>query len=103
MAKKPVEKKRGFNKSRAIREYRDSHPEAKPTEIADHFIAKGYDISSQYVSTILSNAKRKEGFGDFGNMNLSAEDLMLVKQLVARLGGANTVKKAVDLYSQLTT
>jgi soluble cytochrome b562 len=52
-------KKEAVNKSQAIRDALDAHPDKSPSEIADDLKAKGLDVNAQYVSTIKSNAKAK--------------------------------------------
>jgi hypothetical protein len=52
-------KKEAVNKSQAIRDALQAHPEKSPSEIADGLKAKGLDVNAQYVSTIKSNAKTK--------------------------------------------
>jgi hypothetical protein len=52
-------KKEAVNKSQAIRDALEAHPDKSPAEIAEGLKAKGLDVSAQYVSTIKSNAKTK--------------------------------------------
>ena len=56
MAKSRTE---AINKSQAIRDALEAHPEKSPSEIAEQLKAKGLDVNAQYVSTIKSNAKAK--------------------------------------------
>ena len=49
------------NKSVAIRDYRAANPEAPPKAIAEALAKMGISVSAQFVSTVLSNAKRKGG------------------------------------------
>ena len=56
MAKSRTE---AINKSQAIRDALQAHPERSPSEIAEQLKAKGLDVNAQYVSTIKSNAKAK--------------------------------------------
>ena len=56
MAKSRTE---AINKSQAIRDALQAHPERLPSEIAEQLKAKGLDVNAQYVSTIKSNAKAK--------------------------------------------
>src|SRR5687768_2537061 len=58
MAKKA---KGSTNKSLAIRNYKDANPTAGPKEIAEALSKTGMSISAQFVSTVLSNAKKKNG------------------------------------------
>lgn len=52
-------RKEGVNKSQAIRDALQAHPDKSPSEIAEALKAKGLDVNAQYVSTIKSNAKNK--------------------------------------------
>jgi len=52
-------KRETVNKSQAIRDALEAHPEKSPSEIAEALKAKGLDVNAQYVSTIKSNARAK--------------------------------------------
>jgi hypothetical protein len=52
-------KREAVNKSQAIRDALEAHPEKSPSEIAEQLKAKGLNVNAQYVSTIKSNAKAK--------------------------------------------
>jgi hypothetical protein len=52
-------KKESVNKSQAIRDALEAHPDKSPSEIAVDLQAKGLAVNAQYVSTIKSNAKAK--------------------------------------------
>ena len=52
-------KRATVNKSQAIRDALEAHPEKSPSEIAEGLKAKGLNVNAQYVSTIKSNAKAK--------------------------------------------
>ena len=58
MAKKS---KAGQNKSQLIREYKAANPSASPKEVAEALTKTGLSVSAQFVSTVLSNAKKKGG------------------------------------------
>ncbi len=49
------------NKSEAIRNYKAANPAAAPKEIAEGLGKDGLAVSAQFVSTVLSNAKKKGG------------------------------------------
>lgn len=51
-------KKKVPNKSQAIRDYKASHPDAQPKDIAAALEPKVGKITAQFVSTVLSNAKK---------------------------------------------
>jgi hypothetical protein len=53
--------KRSTNKSQAIRDALEANPGKSPSEIAEVLKAKGLKINAQYVSTIKSGMKAKEG------------------------------------------
>ena len=107
MAKKS---KSGTNKSQAIREYKAANPKATPKEIVEALAKTGLAVSPQFVSTILSNAKKKGGeVGKRGRKpgrpvavpvdNL--QQLIQVKKLVDQMGGVEKAKAAVDVLAKL--
>ena len=49
----------GASKSEAIRNYKSGHQEAGPTAIAAALSKEGTKVTPAFVSTVLSNAKRK--------------------------------------------
>jgi hypothetical protein len=49
------------NKSAVIREYKATHTTASPKMIAEALSKQGVDVTAQFVSTVLSNAKKKGG------------------------------------------
>lgn len=102
--------KSSANKSAAIRDYKAANPEAGPKEIADALGKSGIPVTAQFVSTVLSNAKRKGGkvskrgrrpgrpralpLGDL-------EQLVQVKKFVDQLGGLEKAKAAVDVLARI--
>ena len=94
------------NKSKAIRDYKIENPDAKPKEIAEYLETLGHDVSPQYVSTILSNERRKTGLTDggmllLGSSRFSVDDMYAAKQLVTKTGGVKEAKHAVDCFAKL--
>jgi hypothetical protein len=98
------------NKSAAIRDYKAANPTAAPKEIADALGKSGVSISAQFVSTVLSNAKKKGGkVGKRGRKpgrpvavpvdNL--QQLIQVKKLVDQMGGLEKAKAAMDALAQI--
>ena len=109
-------KQRG-EKTKAIREYRDSHPGAKPKEIAEQLNLTGLSITPGYVSTILSNDKRSGKVGKRRrgrprkdsvpvasksvDKSASFENLLAVKKLIDKVGSVEAAQNAISQYSQL--
>jgi hypothetical protein len=102
--------KSGSNKSAAIRDYKAANPTAGPKEIAEALSKSGSSVSAQFVSTVLSNAKKKGGkIGKRGRKpgrpvavpmdNL--QQLIQVKKFVDQIGGLEKAKAAVDVLAQI--
>ena len=111
MAKKA---KGGPNKSLEIRNYKDGNPTATPKEIAEALNKAGVSVSAQFVSTVLSNAKKKGGkVGKRGrkpgrkpgvaaaSTGSSMEQLIKAKKLVDALGGVDNARSAINALAQL--
>lgn len=54
-------KSEGPNKSAMIRDFKAANPDAQPAHIAEQLGIRGITVSAQFVSTVLSNAKKKGG------------------------------------------
>jgi len=59
MAKKAIRE----SKSAAIRAYKENNPAAGPTAIAEALSKEGMKVTPAFVSTVLSNARRKSRRG----------------------------------------
>ena len=92
-----------MSKSEAIRKYKAENPSVGPKRIAAYLNGKGYGVTAQFVSTVLSNARRKQGLTKRKKSieDLSVNDLQIAKELVNRLGGIENAKVALNAYSQL--
>ena len=101
MAKKKPEK----TKSDAIRDLKRKHDELGPKEIAETLGKEGYDVSAQFVSTVLSNDRKKMGVvgrrGRPSNTVITGDDVLVAKDLVAKVGGVENAKRVLELYSQI--
>lgn len=103
----PIEKRTQMekSKSKAIREYKTQNPDVGPKEIAKSLNEIGYNVTAQFVSTVLSNDRRKAGVASVrvqrNSGGFTAEDLMAVKGLVQQVGSIEAAKQAIDMYSQL--
>jgi len=107
MAKKA---KGGPNKSSAIRDYKAANATATPKEIAEALGKDGIAVSAQFVSTVLSNAKKKGGkIGKRGPKPGrkaaaaagSLEQLITAKKMVEQLGGIENARSALNVLAQL--
>ena len=109
MAKKA---KGGPNKSSAIRDYKAANPTAAPKEIAEALAKDGLVVSAQFVSTVLSNAKKKGGkIGKRGpkpgrkaaaaSAGAGLEQLLKAKKMVEQLGGIENARSALNVLAQL--
>jgi hypothetical protein len=112
MAKKAAA---GPNKSAAIREYKSKHAEAGPKDIANALTADGLKVSAGFVSTVLSNDKRRGGKGRrkggrrMGRPAKSSavgggdalSKLVLAKKMSDRLGGVEQARAALNALAQI--
>jgi hypothetical protein len=88
------------NKSKRIRDISAEHPDIKPKQIAAKMKKEGHCVTPGYVSTILSNAKRRtqrkmKGF--------SAASMGIAKELVKETGSIKAAKIAIDIYASLSS
>jgi hypothetical protein len=105
-----VAKKKSSNKSQLIRDFKAANPSAAPKQIAEALGKSGLDVSAQFVSTVLSNAKKKGGkIGRPGRKPSrpvgvpldNLQQLIQVKKFVDQIGGLEKAKSAVDALAQL--
>lgn len=107
------------NKSQAIRDYRHAHPSHKPAKIAESLGKQGIKVSAQFVSTILSNSKKRKTIRKPGRPKgsesvqkapaarkvpsgeISFGALLKVKQIVIEMGGISKAKAALHALEQL--
>ncbi len=103
------------NKSLAIREYKAKHKKARPKAIAEALREQGLDVDNQYVSMVLSNAKKKKkgkrqvaaavnGIHQALAMPKNAfaiDELRLAKQLVDKVGSLPRAQQVLAAYKLL--
>lgn len=115
MAKKAA--RSGVNKSQAIRDFAAQNNSSSPKEIVAGLAAQGIEVSSQFVSTILSNAKRKGKKGRRGRRGrpaanaaaapantgggVSMKNLIAAKRFVDQFGSVKEAKAAVNAIADL--
>jgi hypothetical protein len=104
MAKKST----GGTKSALIRNYKRDNPAAKPKEIAEALSKTGEKITPAFVSTVLSNEKRrgkkKRGGGRKpGPVSAASgyENLVQAKRLADQMGGVAKAKAALDALARI--
>ena len=102
--KKSKKSKVTMSKSDAIRQFRIEKPEVGPKAIAESLNEDGYAVTAQFVSTVLSNDKRKNGAQRRKSKGvITSDELLLAKQLVERLGSISAANDAIDTYAKLLT
>ncbi|MDX1945901.1 MAG: hypothetical protein SFU86_10930 [Pirellulaceae bacterium] len=103
-----AKKSGGPNKSLAIRTYKEDHADAGPKEIAEALGKSGVKVTPQFVSTVLSNAKKKGGKGRKGKKGGKSTDgastlanLIQAQKLAAKMGGIENARAALDTLAKL--
>src|SRR5437762_1853317 len=104
-------KRGGTNLSAEIRKYVASNPDAKPKSISEGLAANGVKVTPTYVSTILSNERRKSGKrkrrGGRGRGRGAARqgdvlaNLVLAKRLSDKMGGIDQARAALDTLAKI--
>lgn len=91
------------NKSKEIRDYHAAHPTAAPAEIAAALKTNGVKVSGQFVSTVLSNARKGKGTGKRGRKAAEPAATRPVKVIkVTKAKFADSVR-AIRLIDELRT
>ncbi len=107
MAKKAVAVD-GPSKSEAIRSYKNGNPDAGPKAIAAALADDGIKVTPAFVSTVLSNDKRKSGrIGGRGRGRRAAggdsslDSLIQAKKLAEQMGGIERARAALDALERI--
>jgi hypothetical protein len=96
-----------MNKSEAIRSYKKSHNGAGPTEIAEALSKDGTKVTPAFVSTVLSNDRRRGRKGRRGSRRGGRtsgdplETLVQAKKLADRMGGIEKARAALDALARI--
>jgi hypothetical protein len=104
-----AKKSGGPNKSVAIRTYKANHQDEGPKAIAEALGKEGIKVTPAFVSTVLSNAKRKGGKGRRGRKpgprggaaDRTLHDLKQAKKLADKFGGVEHALKALNALATL--
>ena len=109
----------GASKSAAIRSYKNSHQDAGPTAIAAALTKEGTKVTPAFVSTVLSNAKRKGGKSrrKVGRRKMvrrgrrpavvarhssdPVDRLIQAKKLAEQMGGVEQARAALDALARI--
>jgi hypothetical protein len=103
-----AKKRGGINLSEEIRKYVEANPNDKPKAISAGLAAKGVKVTPVYVSTILSNERRKSGKRKRrgrkpGRKPASSvhTSLILAKKLADQLGGVDNARAVLDTLAKI--
>jgi hypothetical protein len=96
----------GPSKSEAIRNYKSKNPDAGPKAIAAALADDGIKVTPAFVSTVLSNDKRKGGGTGRrgrrpGGGNASLDNLIQAKKLAEQMGGIEQARAALDALARI--
>lgn len=99
----------GPSKSKAIRDYKADNEDAGPKAIAEALAKDGIKVSAGFVSTVLSNARKKARKGRRGRRGgrppmarrANLDQLVQAKKLVDTMGGVDKARQALDVLARL--
>ncbi len=92
MSKSGAKLERG-EKAQAIRDAMKAHPHLKNRELVDILAAKGIKCTTQDIANQKARNKRMDGGGGGGGKkDLTLDDLLKVKTVVAEAGGIKAVQ-----------
>jgi hypothetical protein len=98
----------GVNVSQVVRDYKSQHKRAKPKEISEALAEQGTTVSPQYVSTILTNARKKRGgkgrkaaAGAAPAKKDAYGRLVQAKRFVDQIGGYEKAREALDALGRI--
>jgi hypothetical protein len=93
------------NKTQAVREFFASQPNAMPKAVSEALKEKGVNVTPQIVSQIKYQLRllggRASGRKNKAAGDLTAADLVKVKELADRLGGQQKVAQALEILRRL--
>jgi hypothetical protein len=102
----------GPNKSEAIRAYKEANAEAGPKEIAAALAKDGLKVTPAFISTVLSNDRRKARKGRRkggrkpgrqagGGGGDALQALVQAKRLADQMGGVAKARLALDALARI--
>lgn len=106
-----AKKRADINLSDEIRKYVEANPNAKPKAVSEGLASAGIKVTPVYVSTILSNERRKSGKGKRRgrrpgrpagrNSGDVLANLVLAKKLADRMGGIESARAALETLAKI--
>ena len=103
-----AKKRGGINLSEEIRKYVAANPNDKPKAISAGLAVKGVKVTPIYVSTVLSNERRKSGKRKRRGRkpgrkaaNSVHANLILAKKLADQLGGVDKARAALATLAKI--
>lgn len=108
-----AKKSSGGNKSSAIRKYKSENPDAGPKIIAEALNKEGLKVTAGFVSTVLSNDKKRSGQGGRRGRrrgrpaasgrggDVAVAQLIQAKKLADQMGGVEQARQALDALAKL--
>ena len=106
-----AKKRTAVNLSEKIRKYVEANPNAKPKAVVEGLASAGIKVTPFYVSTILSNDRRKSGKTKrrgrrSGRPTASSSrdvlaNLVLAKKLADKMGGIETAIAALETLAKI--
>jgi hypothetical protein len=103
-------KRRGINKSQAIRDYLKEDPRATPKVIKEEMARRGITVTDSLVSLVkYKSGSRRRGRKRRGGRvarsaanSFSGSDLLAVKAIMERMGSVDRVKEALSVVERLS-
>ena len=96
-------KKKGPNKTQAIKDFMREHPDAGPKRVAEALTKSGIKVSAQYVSTIKSLHKRRlPSVKSLEEVDIPLSAILAAKRLAEELGGVDKARAAVEALEMLS-
>ena len=96
-------RKGGQNRSAIIRAYKEKNPDARPKGISEALAKEGVKVTPTYVSTVLSNERRKSGKRrkKRGGGGRAYADLVQAKRLADAMGGIEKARTALNALARI--
>jgi hypothetical protein len=99
----------GPNKSEAIRKYKEANSDAGPKEIAAGLAKEGVKVTPAFISTVLSNDRRRARKGRRKGGRRPGpkpgrdplQTLVQAKRLADKMGGVSEARAALDALARI--